>query len=349
MNTTAGIIFSNLHDRQLSELTHKRTVGAIPFACRYRLVDFPISAMANSGIENIYVIAHNNYHSLAEHIGSGKDYDLARHSGGIHILTPLMNAYTLSALRREESYDSRLCALTSIIHTLEVAKEEYIIMCDCNSVYNIDFSDIVTYHSAGGYDLTLVEGIGDRAPFICAVRRKVLTEIIKEALEKGLGSFTGDVVKNNALCLKIGYYVTTEPFLTINSIGDYYSCNMEVVRNRELRRHIFSDPLSPIFTRLHNPPPARYSAAATVRNSLIADGCEIQGTVINSVIFRKVKIGKDAVISDSIVLEQTEIEDGANLRCVIADKGSIIKKQVMLVSDESLPVYILPGKVVGQP
>lgn len=344
MNTTAGIIFSNLHDRQLSELTYKRTVGAIPFACRYRLVDFPISAMANSGIENIYVIAHNNYHSLAEHIGSGKDYDLARHSGGIHILTPLMNAY---ALRCEESYNSRLCALTSIIHTLEVSEEEYIIMCDCNSVYNIDFSDIITYHSAGGYDLTLVSDIGARSPFICAIRRKVLIEIIKEAPEKGLRSFTRDIVKNNALSLKIGYYVTTEPFLTINSIVDYYLCNMEVVRNRELRRHIFSDPLSPIFTKLHNPPPAKYSAAATVRNSLIADGCEIQGTVVNSIISRKVKIGKDALISDSIVLEQTEIEDGARLRCVIADKGTIVKNQVTFVSEESLPIYISPGKVVG--
>jgi len=108
--SVAGLILSNLHDTELSPLTGKRTTGAVPFGGRYRLIDFPLSAMVGTGITRIYVVAHHNYQSLMEHIGSGKDWDLARHNGGIHILPPYNAAYANPA----ESYESRMRTLVSV-------------------------------------------------------------------------------------------------------------------------------------------------------------------------------------------------------------------------------------------
>lgn len=344
MKNAAGIIFSNLHDKKLPELTKKRTMGSIPFASRYRMIDFPISAMVNSGIENIYVIAHHNYHSLTEHIGSGKDYDLARHSGGLRILTPMMSAY---ANRRSESYESRLNTLMSVYHTIEGINERYIVMTDCDTIFNLNFDKMLEYHELNGYDITLLSNGGVCESFICVATISSLLAILAEAAVKGLSSFSEDIISKNMLGISVGRYDVTDPLLTVHSMAEYYERSMQIINDRELRRKIFSDPLNPVFTRLHNPPPAKLSSDAVVKNSLIADGCEIEGTVVNSIIFRKVRIGKGSFVSDSVIFEQTDVLDGANLRCVIADKNSLIKERVSVTSHCSMPIIISSHKTVG--
>lgn len=344
MKNAAGIIFSNLHDKRLPELTKKRTMGSIPFASRYRMIDFPISAMVNSGIENIYVIAHHNYHSLTEHIGSGKDYDLARHSGGLHILTPMMSAY---ANRRAESYGSRLNTLLSIYHTLEGINEKYIVMSDCDAVFNLSFDKMIEYHELNRYDITLLSNDGVQDAFICVATTASLLSVLAESAVKGLTSFSEDIILKNALGISVGRYDVASPILTVHSVSEYYERSMQMINDRELRKRIMSDPLHPIFTRLHNPPPAKLSSDAVVRNSLIADGCEIEGTVVNSIIFRKVRIGKGACVSDSIIFEQTDVLEGSRLRCVIADKNSLIKQGVSVISHGSMPIVIASHKTVG--
>lgn len=344
MKNAAGIIFSNLHDKKLPELTKKRTMGSIPFACRYRMIDFPISAMVNSGIENIYVIAHHNYHSLTEHIGSGKDYDLARHSGGLRILTPMMSAY---ASRRSESYESRLNTLMSVYHTIEGINEKYIVMTDCDAVFNFNFDKMLEYHELNGYDITLLSSDGVQNAFICVATTASLLSVLAESAVKGLASFSEDIILKNALGISVGRYDVASPILTVHSVSEYYERSMQIINDRDLRRKILSDPLNPVFTRLHNPPPAKLSSEAVVKNSLIADGCEIEGTVVNSIIFRKVKIGKGALVSDSIIFEQTDVLEGASLQCVIADKNSLIKERVSVTSHRSMPVIISSHKTVG--
>ncbi len=344
MKNAAGIIFSNLHDKKLPELTKKRTMGSIPFACRYRMIDFPISAMVNSGIENIYVIAHHNYHSLTEHIGSGKDYDLARHSGGLRILTPMMSAY---ANRRSESYESRLNTLMSVYHTIEGINEKYIVMTDCDAVFNFNFDKMLEYHELNGYDITLLSSDGAQDAFICVATTASLLSVLAESAVKGLASFSEDIILKNALGISVGSYDAESPILTVHSVSEYYERSMQIINDRDLRRKIFSDPLNPVFTRLHNPPPAKLSSEAVVKNSLIADGCEIEGTVVNSIIFRKVKIGKGAIVSDCIIFEQTDVLEGASLQCVIADKNSLVKERVSVTSHRSMPVIISSHKTVG--
>ena len=121
-----GIIFSNIHDNNIPELTRLRTLASVPFGCRYRLVDFTLSNMVNSNIYNVDIITHYNYQSLMDHIGSGKDWDLARRSGGIKILPPYITAY---ANNSNSLYATRLEALKSVHNAINRIKDEYVVIC----------------------------------------------------------------------------------------------------------------------------------------------------------------------------------------------------------------------------
>ena len=148
----AGIIFSNIHDGNLPELTRLRTTASVPFGCRYRFIDFALSNMVNSNIYNISVITHYNYQSLMDHLGSGKDWDLARRSGGIKILPPNITAY---ANNRNALYTTRLEALKSVNNAINRITDEYVVLSDCDVICNVDFNDIINDHAKYGADMTV--------------------------------------------------------------------------------------------------------------------------------------------------------------------------------------------------
>ena len=150
--SVAGMIFSNIHDRNIPELTRVRTMASVPFGCRYRLIDFALSNMVNSDINNINVITHYNYHSLMDHIGTGKDWDLARRSGGIKILPPYISAFANNV---NELYHTRLEALKSINHLISGITEDYVVMSDCNVICNVDFKTMIDDHIKNGADMTI--------------------------------------------------------------------------------------------------------------------------------------------------------------------------------------------------
>ena len=141
--SAAGIIFSNIHDANIPELTRNRTMASVPFGCRYRLIDFALSNMVNSNIFNVSVITHYNYQSLMDHIGSGKDWDLARRAGGIKILPPYITAYAnnVNAL-----YSTRLEALKSVSHSIGKITDDYVVLSDCDVICNIDLHDMIKNH-----------------------------------------------------------------------------------------------------------------------------------------------------------------------------------------------------------
>ena len=136
--TAAGLIFSNIHDINISEMTRRRTMASVPFGGRYRLIDFALSNMVNSGVSKVGVITHNNYQSLMDHIGTGKDWDLARRSGGIKILPPFITAYENSVAN--SLYTTRLEALMGVMNFISRCKEDYIILSDCDVICNINIS-----------------------------------------------------------------------------------------------------------------------------------------------------------------------------------------------------------------
>ena len=152
--TAVGLIFSNIHDNNIPELTKMRTLGSVPFGGRYRLVDFALSSMVNSGITKIGIVTHNNYQSLMDHLGNGKDWDLARRSGGIKILPPYISAFENAASNKY--YSSRLEALLGTVNFFNRCNEDYVVMSDCDVICNVDLNDVIEQHIRTEADITFV-------------------------------------------------------------------------------------------------------------------------------------------------------------------------------------------------
>lgn len=375
--TAAGIIFSNLHDKNIADLTRMRTMASVPFGCRYRLVDFPLSNMVNAGITNVSVITHYNYLSLMDHIGSGKDWDLARRTGGIRILAPYITAY---ANYDNRLYNTHLEALMSMQHTISMLTEDYVVLSDCDGICNIDFADMIAAHARNGADLTMAvkrirvtpanaeqqiivssgengemtdllvhpntypEGDADVNINIWVVNREFLQSSIMNAQAHGYDSFSRDIIQRNIGRRRFFIYRFDGYYASINSMTDYYNHSMELLRNAEVREDLFHNPNRPILTKVRNSSPTRHHADARVTNSLIADGCVIEGTVENSILFRGVKVGKGSVVRNSILFMDSYVGEGVFLNCVIADKHTTFRDGVMLSGHPELPFYIEKGK-----
>ena len=375
--TAAGIIFSNLHDKNIADLTRVRTMASVPFGCRYRLVDFPLSNMVNAGITNVSVITHYNYLSLMDHIGSGKDWDLARRTGGIRILAPYITAY---ANYDNRLYNTHLEALMSMQYSIAQLTEDYVVLSDCDGICNIDFADMIAAHARNGADLTMAVkritvtpanaeqqiivssnengemtdllvhpntypmGEADVNINIWVVNREYLQSSIMNAQAHGFDSFSRDIIQRNIGRHRFFIYRFDGYYASINSMTDYYNHSMELLRNAEVREDLFHNPNRPILTKVRNSPPTRHHAEARVTNSLIADGCVIEGTVENSILFRGVKVGKGSVVRNSILFMDSYVGQNAFLNCVIADKHTSFRDGVMLSGHPELPFYIEKGK-----
>ena len=323
--TTAGIIFSNLNDATLSRLTSDRTVAAIPFACRYRLVDFCLSNLVNADISNINIVVNYNHRSLLEHIGSGKDWDLARRSGGITLISPYQTAYSSSV----QFFQSHMEALKNMKEYINEFKEDYVILMDSDHAFNIDLSDVIKSHVESGASITFVtkpvepgyatktqkmmlatnggritdiamglvynENNPEVSLNMLIMSTAHLRTIIEEADAYNQNSLT-TVLLNSYKHRDYRTYCYNGFVASVSSFLDYYKYSMELTKNEEARASLLWKKDSPIFTKVNNSYPTVHRAGAEVKNSLIADECVIEGTVENSIIFRGVHIGKGAVV-----------------------------------------------------
>lgn len=375
--TVTGIIFSNLHDSSIPELTAMRTMASIPFGCRYRFIDFALSNMVNADITDVNIITHHNYRSLMDHVGAGKDWDLSRRTGGLTILPP----YVLSTDKNAKMYyDTRLEALKSIADTVMRLTSDYVVLSDCDNICNINLNEAIETHIAYNADITAcvkelditpetseqynVIAYGDdgevtdiinhpknfagRAAVsidVWVVNTKYLQSIVKEAITSGYASLTKDL-----FCRKIGIdnlriYKYDGFYAPIESIRDYFEVSMSML-DSENRNALFGIKSRPVFTKVRNSPPTIHSEGSKVVNSLIADGCTIEGTVENSILFRGVKIEKGAVVKNCILFQDTQISASAFVNCVIADKNVVVKSGVMLSGHPTMPFCIGKGKTI---
>lgn len=372
-----GIIFSSINEKSVYELTKQRTMASVPFGCRYRLIDFALSNMVNSGINHVGLVTHYNYQSLMDHIGSGKDWDLARRHGGIKILPPYITAF---ANANNYLYSTRLEALISIRDFISDCKEDVVVLSDCDTVCNLDLQAMLDRHAETGADITLgvkssyvsqnntrtvtivrsdengrvtevadydnlQNGFADVYVRIMVIGRKHLEEIIADAIAHGYTSFTKDILVRNCKNHNISTYKFDGYFATIRSINDYYRCSMDLL-DPEIRNSLFGERTRPVFTKVRNSAPTSYINGAIVRNSLIADGCVIQGTVENSILFRGVKVGKNTHIKNSIVMQDTLTGENVYLNCVITDKNVVIRDGRVLSGHETRPFFIDKGSNV---
>ncbi len=375
----AGLIFSNIHDASIPELTKPRTMASIPFGGRYRLIDFALSNMVNSDITTVGLITHNNYQSLLDHIGTGKDWDLARRSGGIRILPPFITSGTRGD---DKLYSTRLQALVGVKNFVENCGADHIIISDCNMICNIDFSDALDNHISNDADITIITKLvnthelkfpldkyikvveynenGEIVDYtaydsqqgelhintnMMIIKRTYLLSVINEADARGYDSFSRDVIVRNLGKHRFFAFEYDGYFNYIDSMQKYFFCNMKILDSSK-RKLVFHVKNRPVYTKVRNSAPTRYAESAKVTNSIIADGCVIEGVVENSILFRGVKVGKGTVIKNSILLQNTYTGDDVYLNCVVTDKDVTIKNGKMLSGHETLPFYIGKGTTV---
>lgn len=365
-----GIIFSNIHDSNLSELTQSRTMGSVPFGGRYRLIDFPLSSMVNSGISKVGIVTKSNYQSLMDHLGSGMDWDLARKNGGLIILPPF------GAEDSSKLYSTRLEALKGITKFLLRSNEEYVIMSDCDFICNIYYPPILNFHKSMNADVTMVyqhkktesgqsnntfikfnnenrvtdiasidnyEGEGNMFLNIYIIKRLFLLSLINNAVAHGYTNFNLDCLLRNINKYNIFAYDYRGYFSRITSLPSYYVNSLKLL-TPAVKNELFDYRV--VFTKVRDSAPTKYGSLAIVNNSFVADGCDIKGEVENSILFRGVKVGRGSVIKNSILMQDTYVCENVNLNAVITDKNVVIRDKRNLSGCEVQPYFIAKGQMI---
>lgn len=377
MSMTAGNLMGAiiLADNQvnLKELTLRRQLAAVPFGARYRLIDFPLSNLVNAGVRNVGVFVQEKYRSLMDHIGIGKEWDLNRQRDGLFILPP--ETYSDGAVPNAHSGD--LALLRRHIDYFFRSKQEYVVVCCGSIIMNIDLTQMLTKHLNTGADITLLYRVEkDRTDHSQAVevftdensrvtflkvnpivsssskilldtyilRRDLLIELVDAAVSSGGSDFVMDVLIRNLGDLKVYGHEFSGYARKICSLETYFNASMELLTPEVYSELFFAN--GPIFTKVKNEPPVVYLDGATAKNSLIANGCRIEGTVENSILFRGVKVEKGAHVKDSIIMQKSVVGRGAFLENVIVDKDSQISSHKRLVGDRTYPLVIGKGSAL---
>lgn len=366
-----GLIFANLHDETIPDFTKIRTMGSVPFGARYRLIDFPLSNMTNSGISAVGVITKSNYQSLLDHLGSGDEWDLSRRTGGLRILPPYGN-------RGTGLYRGRLEALHNVETYIRRNNAEYVLMTDCNVVVNMDYNHILEYHIEKEADITIVygrskctaeqmmkrtafeldndgrindvliypnkEGEFNSSMNMYIIKRDFLLELITETEPRNLYSFEVDVIQHRCKEFKIYGYKYNGYYEQIDGILSYISASMALMSQE--KRSILFPQRRPIYTKVKDEAPAKYGIDAQVNNSLVADGCIVEGKVENCLLFRGVKIAKGAVIKNCILLQNTEVGERCEMNYVVTDKSVKVGGFRSFFGTADYPVFVGKGSRV---
>ncbi len=371
MGNVLGLVFANMHDTTLGDMTKNRTMGSVMFGGRYRLIDFPLSNMVNSGISEVGVITKSNYQSLLDHLGSAREWDLARKKSGLYILPPFGNV-------ESTLYRGRIEALYGAMSFIKHSRAKYVILSDCDVVTNIDYKPIVAAHIESGADITAVAHTGVYSsddiktstvfnvdadknvtsvlinPDIsgtCTTSLNVfvmsmdfLIETVNDAMARGNVSFERNILQEKCRELKIKIYEYDNYFSKLNSPESYFKSNMALLEPENARKLFV--PKRSIYTKVSDNAPVKYDLDSKVSNSLIADGCIIEGEVENSVLFRGVKVGKGAKVKNCILMQGTVVGDNAELSYLITDKNVSICENHILTSSPQYPMYVGKGASV---
>ncbi len=372
MKDVMGIIYTSKDEYSLRELSSKRTVTAIPLAARYRLVDFLLSNFVNSGVRKVGVLMQGNYHSLMDHLGSGKEWDLHTRNNGLYILPPFHNA------EGGDTYKGILDALKANSDYLRRSSQEKVLIVGGNYVYNTVFDDMIKFHEDSGADITVMYSRFDPQTFdysgsshndrtfinvdkngfvtdmemnpnvitypnilmdVVLIKRTLLMHLTDTAVAHGYHNLYSDVMRNEVANggLKIAAYEYKGYVRRIETIKSYFNLNMDLL-NADVRAELFGK--NPVFTKTRTDAPTRHLPGSDVKNSLIADGCVIEGEVDSCVLFRGVKVGKGAHLKHAIIMQDCYIGENTELENVILDKDVTILSECRLIGHKQYPIVM---------
>lgn len=367
MNKTVGVILNN-PDIDLGELTEVRGANTLPFGGRYRLVDFALSNFVNSGIRKIGVFASDKYRSLVDHLGTGQEWSLSRKSQDL--IT--MQGSAANYLARQRCYIN-LMEFNENMGFITRTMPENVVIASSNLVANLDIEQLIEYHEKMNADVTLLTkkqlahqtadaadlGVGadesgrvsvlspgnakgcDHVYLeIMVIRTSLLFRAIKQSTVINSYDLI-DILSRMVRDLQIYSYEYTGYIRVIRSLKSYYQASMDLL-NPSIAQRLFRTDRQ-ISTKIKDNPPTAYGGAARVNHSLIASGCNIEGTVSGSVLFRMVDVGGGTIIRDSILMEACHIGRNVILEHVILDRGVTVSDEVVLQGTQENPVVIRKG------
>lgn len=366
-NDVLGFIFAGTLDDKIPELAASRTTASVPIGGKYRLIDFVLSNMTNSGINNVGIVAKSNFLSLTDHVGSGSAYDLSKRRSNLTLLTPYGG----------KTFSNYVETIYNMHGYIEHCREEYVLIEQGNIVTNIDYNALFDFHSKNNADITFVykkgvipggydrpmtldadetgrvkqifvkpENTAEESDFVYGsvlIKKELLMNEIRKALSLNQLDIKR-VIQSTVDNYRVFAYENKGYTAFISSINAYFDFNMDLMK-REVRDELFN-PKRPIYTKVRDDAPSRYGLESSVRNSIIAQGCVIDGEVENCVISKGVYVGKGAKLSNCIVMQDTKIGADTNLNYVIIDKDVEVKDGRSLMGFDSYPIYIAKKSVV---
>lgn len=330
-----AVIDSSCKIAGLQDLTLHRTSSSLPFAGRYRLIDFPLSNLVNSGVTSVGVFPSYPFASLMDHIGMGKSWDLDRKRDGLFFMptTQWNGGYsTVGSFSSLEEHS----------HFFRKSKCDYVVITNCFIITQLDYEDMLDFHIKSKADITqaMADGVSLKS-FILS--KKLLMDLIETHRDRRVISVE-DVVKLQRKPFTFAEYQYSGYWAIIDSIQSYFSESMSLL-NEERRQSLFL-PDRPIFTKVKDEPPTRYVKGSHTKRTMVANGASISGNVENCVIGRAVVIEENTKVRDSLIMQKSYIEKNCDLSFVIADKEVHIEEGVSLHGTLEQPIVLRKGERV---
>ena len=360
-----GIILAGGNNKKMKELTARRAAAAMPVAGSYRAIDFALSNMTNSGINKVAVLTQYNARSLHEHMNSSKWWDFGRKQGGLFMFTPVVTA------DNSFWYRGTADAIHQNIEFLKKSHEPYVVITSGDVINKLDYNEILEYHIAKNADITVVckelEDNEDATRFgtimmdessriidfeekpmvaqyhtvstgTYIIRRRQLIDLIEKCAEEDRYDFVNDILIRYKNLKKIYGYKIKGYWSNISTVDAYYNCNMDFLKP-EVRNYFFRE-LPSIYSKVSDRPPAKYNEGAVVKNSIVGSGSIINGTVENSVLFKKVFVGSNCVIKNSIILNDVYLGDNTVIENCIIESRATIRANTQYIGEDGVKVIV---------
>ena len=370
-NNVMAIIDLNEDHIRMRELTKNRPIASLPIAGRYRMIDFILSNITNSHIFNVGIFAQRKTRSLNDHLGDGSPWDLDRIQDGLYIFS---NQYELN----EKQVAGNIHSIYDNIDFFKRSRQEYILITNPFMIYTIDFNDVFESHLNSGADITSlykdvnnahvsfydnyvysinnlkISSIGKN---MCSkkeqnismdtflMKKDYFIDMIYESIETGEHMYLIDAINKHILQDNTNLYKFNGYLKCVRDIRSYREFNADIL-NEDISNEIFKSPNGSIYTKIKDEAPTYFSEESKVENSIIASGCIIDGTVKNSIIFRKVKVAKGAIVENSIIMQNCTIQEDTYINNVISDKNTTITNGKKLIGDFNMPIIVKKGEII---
>ena len=370
MNGLHGIIFYHEKRNDLRELGEIRSAASIPFGGRYRAVDFAVSNLVNAGVTDVGVVLHGRYQSMLDHLGTGKAWDLSRKRGGLRVLPPFNYQQDWGVM----PFRGKIEALAGVRTYLDTIRQDYVAMMDGDLVVNLPVAEIYENHIKSGADITVVCGNdsfatedgsyfeidndgrvtevlynlhhprGYRGLEVYILSTELLKELVDECSAKDEYSWRRDVLRAKKNELNLRSYIWKGFAAQIRSVQEYYDRSMQLL-DPAIRAELFT-PARPIRAKGADKTSTYVGSEGRCVNSLVAEGCRIEGTVENSILFPGVVVEAGAEIHNCVLFKETVVRKDARLSYIIADKNVEIMAGRTLMGHATYPIVLAKGSKV---